>query len=157
MYNLKEKNYAAPDGISCKFYMPDRAGTDNMDVLVVSYTGAYPDGSRGDAYGSYIAVMAMYGIVAFNPDCIILDFSNLEYQWGNTLLKVFQDISQFRDADKEDDEPCYPVLAVTSNKSRNAFLSLVTPVGGEEPRWHFEDINKAVEYGVLAAKEWLDY
>lgn len=157
MYELKEQAYERPSGIDCKFYMPDQSRTDSTDILVVSFSGVYPDGSLGNKHGFYIALQTMFGVHAFDPDCIILDFRNLEYRWGNTLLKVFQDISDVKDSGKNEEEPFFPVLAVTSQKCEAAFLSLVTPSGHPKPDWCFNNIDQAIEIGVRKAKEWLDF
>ncbi|MCP4218790.1 MAG: hypothetical protein GY765_29430 [bacterium] len=157
MFKLKELHVEAPEGLSCKYFMTEREQTEKMDILIVSFFGSYPDGSMGSEHAGYIACMAMHGLVAFNPDCIILDFREMEYRWGNSLLKVFQDISQYKDEGKEQDEPCFPVVAVTSDKCRASFLSLVTPMNSQEPSWHFGNMTNAIKYATKAAVEWLDY
>jgi hypothetical protein len=154
---LCEKKMEVPSGISCKFFSPVEIDTNNMDILVVSYFGKYPEGSMGIAHGAYIAVMAMQGVHLFAPDCVILDFAELEYLRGNTLLRVFQDISTFKDCEKEPEAPYFPVLVVTSKKSRDGFLALVAPNGSPEPNWHFSTIQDAVYAGSRLASKWLHY
>ena len=146
-----------PEGLDCRFLIPDTKQTEKMNILIVAVRGEYPEGSKGNYHGNYIACMSVYGLLLHDPDCIIFDFSEMYYTWGNTLIKPFQDISQFRDADKEENEPAFPILAVTSRKCREAFLSLMTVAGEDEPEWHFGDLNKAIRFGVKAAKKWLDY
>lgn len=154
---LTELTIPCPENISCKYYIPHGIDTQRMDILIVSFFGNYPDGSMGNEHGAYIAHMTVHGLLAFAPDCIILDLRELEYRWGNTLLRVFQDISGFKDQDKEQDEPYFPVLVVTSQKSRGGFLSLVTPSGAKEPDWHFAKMDDAIKRGITLAQQWLNY
>jgi hypothetical protein len=123
---------------------------------MVSFNGNYPDGSAGNKYGTYIASMAVLGLSSFDPWCVILDFRDLEYRWGNTLLVVFEYIRALMDSDKEPGEDSFPVIAVTSEKSREGFLSLVTPKGGHKPKWHFDDLGEAVDAAIIAANVWID-
>lgn len=146
-----------PEGIEGQFFLVDPAQSGRRTVLVASFSGEYPDGSRGNAHGAYIATVALHGIHAFEADCLILDFRDLTYRWGNTLLKVFQDVAQFKDFDAEPNEPSFPVVVVTSEKSREAFLSLVTPAGKANPAWHFGDMDRAIEYSFKKVDEWLAY
>lgn len=79
----------------------------------------------------------------------------MTYAWGNTLLKVYQVVSLYKDIPEEPDCPPFPVLTVTSKKSRDAFVSLVTPNGGSTPSSHFADLNAAIEAAIVAANKWL--
>jgi hypothetical protein len=98
----------------------------------------------------------MSGIHAFDPDCVVLDFRLLAYRWGNSLLRVFGDIAQFKDAGADPGEPAFPVAVVTSALCRPAFLSLVTPLGSDAPPWHFDDVDAAITDAVRRSKEWLE-
>lgn len=146
---MAEALYEKPTEIECRFHFPEIHGKILRSVLIVSFSGAYPPGSKGNRHGEYIAIMAMYGLVAFQPACLVLDFSDLSYSWGNTLLRVFDEVG-------ERGEPPLPVLAVTSEKCREAFLSLVTPVGASEPQWHYHSLEQAVPAAIAAAEQWLD-
>lgn len=157
-YSLAAISPSKPDGLSCQYLMPPLEQTDRIRVLVVAFDGDYPDGSLGNAHGHYIAYETMCGIHAFDPHCVVLDFRKLAYRWGNTLLGVFQDISQFKDAGADPGEPAFPVVVVTSPLCRQAFLSLVTPSdGASPPPWHFDDMDAAITYAVRASKDWLNY
>ena len=137
--------------------MPPLEQTDRVRVLVSAFEGHYPAGSLGNDHGRYIACETMCGLYAFEPNCVVLDFRKLEYRWGNTLLKVFQDISQLKDTGAAPDEPPFPVIVVTSPLCSPGFLSLVTPCGGSAPTWHFDDVDAAITYAVRAANERLNF
>ncbi|SFP72490.1 hypothetical protein SAMN05216567_108160 [Variovorax sp. OK605] len=154
-FTLTEVTPSVPEGLRCRFLLADRAQTQRMTVLVVAFEGDYPDGSLGNNHGAFIATRTLHGLHAFCADCVVLDFRAMTYRWGNTLLQVFQDVSQFMDSDGEPGAPPFPVLAVTSEKSRAAFLGLVTPHGRPVPPWHFDDIDAAIACGSRKAEEWL--
>ena len=157
MYELHEKKIQKPEGIECKYFMPESKSTDGTDVLILSVSGVYPDGSRGNEHAAYIAVMAIQGLQAFDPAAFILDLRDLEYRWGNSILGVFQEVSRHMDVDKEENEPSFHIFCCTSEKSTAGFLSLVTPSNGTVPDWHFEDIDLAISKAANAGKQWLDF
>ena len=156
-FPLTEVSLPAPKGLTCRFLLAERGQTDRMTILIVAFDGDYPDGSLGNAHGAFIASSTLHGLHVFDADCVILDFRGMSYRWGNTLLQVFQDIAQFKDTGSEPGEPAFPVLAVTSERSQAAFLSLVTPQGQPAPAWHFDDMDAAISHGVQMARESLDF
>ena len=160
--DLIPREIVKPDGIECCYYGVAEFESEHMtdglfpDLLVVSFSGDYPDGSRGNTHGHYIATSTIHGLAAFGAWCVILDFRELSYQWGNTLLSVFDEIARYMQGDPGD--PCdvpFPVVVVTSDKCRNGFLSLVSGTG-TEPDWHFSDIDAAIEFATMAACKWID-
>lgn len=155
-YALTEASPPEPPGVSCRYFLVDPEHTDRNTILVVAFDGEYPDGSRGRAHGSYIAAATLHGLHAFHAHCVILDFRGLAYRWGDTLLGVFQDISQFKDAGTDPDEIPFPVVVVTSERCRDGILSLLTGHGQALPEWHFQDLDEAIQYGVTQASNWLN-
>jgi hypothetical protein len=157
MYSLNELKIETPNGIGCKYFAPYKEGIDCYGVLIVSFYGRYPDGSQGSPHAEYISRMTMQGLQAFDATCVILDFRELIYSFGNTLLLFAQDITAFKDSGKEEGQPNFPVVVVTSDKCRDGFLSLIGSADYGEPSWHFSDINDAIEYVIIKANEWLEY
>ena len=153
---LRKVEVVPPEDLECKFSMVQKQVEDIPPILVVSFVGNYPDGSAGNRHGRYMASMTLLGLSEFEPWCVILDLRNLEYRWGNALLQVFQNVSAFMSKENEAGDPPFPVIAVTSEKSRSGFLSLVTPSDGEEPAWHWNSLSEAVEAAVVAANHWID-
>lgn len=156
MYELGEPTLATPEGISCDYRMPYPDQTHDLHILVVSFSGAYPRGSLGDAHGAYIAVTAMHGLHAFEPDCIVLDFRLLEYQRGNGLRRVFEDIRHFMDCGRETSVPPFPIVVVTSDLCGDAIESLLSTLWGVSIDTLTTDIDEAIEAGVELARNWLD-
>ncbi len=134
--------------LKCTFCL-HRDEEHNITVLVASFAGDYAVGSKGNGDGVFIAAETMRGLVAYDPSAVILDFREMRYSWGNTLLSVFQAVARYMD---EPGEPPYPVFAVTSELCRGALLGLM---GGEGP-WHFEDMDAALNAAVGAGAAWLD-
>ena len=155
-YALIESTPRVPDGISCRYSFVDPGQARDHHLLVASFEGDYPDGSRGNAHGHYIATAALHGLAAFGADGIVLDFRGLSYRWGNTLLRVFQDIAQYKDAGAEPGRPGFAVTVVTSDKCRDAFLSLATPPGRPAPAWHFDDLDQAIDDALARIDAWFD-
>ncbi|WP_457332596.1 hypothetical protein [Rhizobacter sp. P5_C2] len=156
-YSLIQSTPRVPHGISCRYFLVDPSQAGRRTLLVVAFEGEYPDGSRGNAHGAYVATAALHGLHAFDADGVVLDFRGLTYRWGNTLLKVFEDIGRFKDTDLEPGEPRFPVVVVTSERCRSAFLSLVTPTGQPAPDWHFDEIDEAIEFGLAWIDRWFAF
>lgn len=156
-HQLIEKIPSTPERLSCKFYQRERNGTDKIDVLIVSFFGDYPKGSLGNEYGSFIARKAIEGLMSFSVEALILDFREMNYTYGNTLLKVFQDIYQYMDAGNDDDDPIFPIFVVMSDENRAGILSLLTPVGSESiPDFCFDDMDEAIAKATEKGAYWLD-
>ncbi|SDR67887.1 hypothetical protein SAMN05216503_0336 [Polaribacter sp. KT25b] len=156
-YTLLENKEIKPDAINCKYFTIKEELIDKVDVLIVSFFGEYPDGSLGKKHGTYISKKAISGIIDFNPEAIILDFRELMYNWGNSILSVFQDIEQFKNAGNEENEPNFPILIVTSEKSKKGLLSLLTPATSNSvPDFIFEDINLAIKEAEKRGSYWLN-
>ena len=156
MYEIGELTFRPPDNIDCRYQMPDPTQTHDLHILVVSFSGTYPRGSEGDAHAAFIAVMTMSGLHAFEPDCIVLDFRALDYQWGNALLRVFEDIGQFMNCGSASGTPPFPVVVVASDLCANAVASLLSPEGDAASESIFTDIDEAIETGAELARQWLD-
>ena len=154
-YNLNQVTFQKPESINSNFFLVDEKQTNYHKILIVSFFGEYPHGSSGNKHGEYIATISMLGLQAFNPSCIILDFRELFYHWGDSILDVFGDIHQYKNDATDPNEPPFPILVISSSKS-TGLLSLLIPDENNKPDWHFFDINQAITYGIKKAEEWLD-
>lgn len=156
-YTLIENKSVNPGNISCNYFSPQEKLLDNIEVLIVSFKGTYPDGSLGRDYATFISKKVITGLIDFDPDCVILDFRELTYNWGNSILRVFQEIEALKDADKTPEEPAFPILVLVSEKSKNGIVSLLTPATSNTiPNFIFEDINLAIKEAEKRGKFWLD-
>ena len=157
MYKLVKVKPVKPRRLSCRFWITSRSETDNIDVLIVSISGISPDGSRGRDQARFMAIKAMEGMIAFDPDAIIFDFSDLHYRWGNSILGIFQNISIFKDSENEEFEPPFPQIIVVGPASRDGILSLLGISDEKESNTVFNNLNDAIAQAAKAGKAWLDY
>jgi hypothetical protein len=152
---LEPRHITTPDGIAVSYSeVCDSGDSEFPKLLCVSFSGVYPEGSRGNQHGEFVARSTLTGMAHFEPWGLILDFRELEYSWGNTLLEVFEYVARFERPDPG--EPDFPIVVVTSEKCRDAFLSLVTPTGKTAPDWHFDSIDSAIQHVAKLASEWID-
>jgi hypothetical protein len=59
------------------------------DILVIKYSGEYGVGSRGNPDAGFMCALAEAAISYYDPDGIVLDISELKYEWGDMLAMVF--------------------------------------------------------------------
>lgn len=149
-FNLLSVEPFVPSSLTVKIYQ-----VENEDVLIVRFDGEYPSGSQGNQHGKFINEQTLYAIHVFDPSCLIIDFRQLSYQWGNTLLGMFQDISQFKDAGNCPNDPVYPVLIMGSDLCRDGLFSLCG-VKDNQPDWYFEDLDACIETAIKKAEYWLN-
>lgn len=133
--------------LKCDFLEYSDAG----HVLVVKFTGEYGVGSLGNGDGTYIAAQTLAGAIAFSPGAILIDFSEMSYEWGNTLLLVFQEIAQHF---HEEGEVDLPVHVLAGEKSEAALRSLMSIQ--DDAEWFHLDLEEAVRCAQKAASAWLD-
>lgn len=89
-------------------------------VLLATFRG-HAFNSHGQSSFRHIEVMMAGNMVAVVPDAIILDFSNLKYEWGDEMAGVLFYCSN------HPIETCQriPVAVVTSELNREGLTSLV--------------------------------
>jgi hypothetical protein len=58
------------------------------DALIVAFSGEYGIGSRGNVDGEYMAAMVSAALSFTSPWCLVYDFSELNYEWGDMMHKV---------------------------------------------------------------------
>ncbi|MEO9572206.1 MAG: hypothetical protein ABJH82_00445 [Polaribacter sp.] len=156
-YTLIQNISKTPENISCTYFSPKEKLLDNIDVLIASFKGIYPEGSLGKNHATYISKKVISGLIDFDPEVIILDFRELTYNWGNSILSVFQEIKAFKDGENLPEEPAFPILVLVSERSKNGIISLLTPATSNTiPNYIFEDINKVIKEAEKRGKYWLD-
>lgn len=59
------------------------------DILVVKFTGVYRSGSSGNPDATYLYAKGEYGLSSVSCSGLILDMSELEYEYGDMMDAVF--------------------------------------------------------------------
>jgi len=110
-----------PDGIFAAHYRVVQQVRNHNMIAAIGFHGAMPDGSKGKAHGRYISAQAAYWMTYLNALCIVIDFRDLEYKWGDSMLGVFQTLDQyFRDYWK-DGGIALPIKILASSKSSGLY------------------------------------
>ena len=120
------------------------ATTTYLDILIVSYTGQYPLGSSGNSDARYMFAMGNAALHAYSPSGVIIDMSELHYQWGDMLEMVFGIGSdQYVDAE-------FPMATVVGPHCREAVRTLIHGENSEKQiediGWMFDSLEAAWDY-----------
>lgn len=105
--------------------------------LIVKFIGSYGYGCNGNGDGDFMAAIVSAGIVAYSPLMVVLDFSELSYEWGDNIG---------RSLDKALIAYVHPVI-VASNLNRVGLTSyLIAEMGEDNPEeWLFSSLEDAIE------------
>jgi hypothetical protein len=116
----------------CTYYK----GTPHIDILIIAFHGDYRDGSTGSADAGLIRGILKIGAEAFNPYSILIDFTDLKYEWGDNLDLSFEDAA-----------PITTVVLV-GNKCRKAMSTLAFGIDTDreivDNVFFFDDFDKAI-------------
>jgi len=104
-------------------------------ILVVRYEGTYRYGCQGNGDATFMFAMGNAGVKAFDPDAIILDLSELSYQWGDMLDCVFG----------IGDEVPRPLAMVVGPGCHSALGTLIFGVRSKEDACQQEEIFDTLE------------
>ena len=140
----------APKGVTAKFHRVDEQVRNHDMIAIVSFHGKMPDGSRGKAHGRYIAAQAAYWMTYLNAITLILDFRDLDYKWGDSMLGVFQTVEQYFRENWNDIDMAVPVKLLSSAKS-SGLQSLVT-----NQELYFATLDDAIEACNRDIEYWFD-
>ena len=88
------------------------------EFVVVTFTGAYRDGAAGKPDALFITAIMDAVQKAWFTTSLIVDFTDLEYQWGDEMDWI-HDVGRFMPS------PCSkPLAIIVSDKCRDALQSL---------------------------------
>lgn len=97
------------------------------DILVVAFQGKYRYGSAGNADADYMRAMAEAGLYATSPTSLILDFSELAYEWGDKIEWVLDSgIGKHGDS-------FFPMAVVVDDGCADGLQSLIRGTNSEDP------------------------
>jgi len=141
---LQELTLGSLSSIEVSFFSAPSRAADYYDLLVVKFRGHYRRGSSGTPDALFMSAMAEAGIVAWGPAGLILDLSELEYEWGELLETVFAaGESHYGDSR-------FPQAVIVGPHSEKAVRTLVVGLDSTEPLecigWLFRDLDSAWSY-----------
>jgi hypothetical protein len=84
--------------IEYKFMFEPLRDTDLINILIISFHGNYRDGSTGRADAGFIKGIVTTGIAVFDPFSVLIDLSDLVYEWGDNLDVDFEETGNTRTA-----------------------------------------------------------
>lgn len=90
-------------------------------VLVLAFAGNYRAGSDGNGDGLFMCAMTAAYCAMLEPASLVLDLSDLNYKWGNTILKT---VNYFWEHGKDPDEQQKLLVVVSNNETRKALDAL---------------------------------
>ena len=146
----RAEKHTPPKGIKAKFYRVDPSVKWHDMIAVVSFHGKMPDGSRGKAHGRYISAETMYWMTLLGALSVVLDFRDLDYKWGDSMLGVFQVLEDSFREQWSDIDRSVPIKLLSSDKSSGLY-SLVT-----NQDVYFETVDAAVESCNQDMQFWID-
>ena len=125
--------------INATFASAENAGT-HSTVLLAAFAG-HAFNSHGQRSFRHIEALMAGNMVAIEPDAVILDFTNLKYEWGDEMAGVLFYCSNH----PIETGLKIPVAVVTSKLNCDGLTSLVRDEMQECPDdWLFADLNAAI-------------
>ncbi|MHA4847652.1 hypothetical protein ACX0G7_26030 [Flavitalea antarctica] len=83
-----------------------------IETLIISFHGRYRDGSAGSPDAGLIKGVNRTGVAVFRPFSVIVDFTDLEYNWDDDLDLSFEETAPAT------------TLVIVGEKCRSAMSSL---------------------------------
>jgi hypothetical protein len=77
--------------ITYDFKITNLRDTHLIDILIITFHGNYRYGSAGSSDAGLIKGIVTTGLSVFNPFSILIDLSDLEYNWGDNLDLSFEE------------------------------------------------------------------
>jgi hypothetical protein len=117
---------------SCEFRTCALPSAKYAQCLVVAFAGAAGNSHEHVGTFRYMRAMIAAGIAAWDPVAVVLDLTNLWYEWGDEMGEVLGTIP-------------LPVAVVTSQRNRKGLTSLVEAELFQRPRdWLFDTLADAL-------------
>jgi hypothetical protein len=124
----------------------------SSDVLMLKFTGIYHPGSEGNGDGMFMLATTAAYCAIHEPASLIVDLLDLNYQWGNTILKT---LNYFWEQGKDDSEKEKQIVIVAQGVTRNALQQVqANALCGK--RIFTETLDQAKIQAEDAAKQYLE-
>lgn len=123
--------------ITYDFKIKHLRDTHLIEILIISFHGKYRDGSTGNSDAGLIKGIVTTGLSVFDPFSLLIDLTDLEYNWGDNFDLSF-----------EETEPTTTVILV-GEKCRRAMSTLTFGIDTYKDivdnNFFFDDFDKAIE------------
>jgi hypothetical protein len=88
--DLKKINLKNENNIKTEFYLKNSVINHNSyDIILIKFIGNYRNGSKGNLDAKFLCANIEFAKEYFKPNGIILDLTELKYEWGDELEKAF--------------------------------------------------------------------
>lgn len=113
-------------------------------IMILSFKGEYGFGSRGNSDARYMSAIGKAVLDAWAPWGLVIDLSELKYEWGDELDRVFDIGSELARI-----KP-FPVALTVGPASEEAVRTLILGIGAKETikdiGWVFRSIEEGWTY-----------
>ena len=147
---IREKPVKPPRGIFTKHYRVSRDIPNSSFIAVISFHGHVPDGSKGKRHTEYITLECLELMTRLDAICLIIDFRDLSYKWGNSLLRVFDTLRKHFHYEWHDLDMNVPIKLLASEKSVGVFSLM------NNPSLFFETPDAAIASCQADLERWLE-
>jgi hypothetical protein len=135
--SLREVTFSQLSDIEYNIYLVNSSVKDYLDIMIIQFTGHYGFGSKGNPDAVFMVAIVNAALSAWKPDALILDFTNLEYEWGDRIEELFGLTS-------------IPLALIVGPRSEEGIRTLLLGIDSTESidqiGWVFKDFESAKEY-----------
>jgi hypothetical protein len=122
--------------LTYKFKVANLRDTSLVEILVVSFHGIYRNGSAGRPDAGFIKGIINTGLSVFDPFSLLIDLSDLKYNWGDDLDILFNESENVN------------TVVLVGEECRKAMSSLAFGVGTNKDivdnAFYFDNFEKAI-------------
>ncbi|MGG3841299.1 hypothetical protein ABEV00_30420 [Paenibacillus thiaminolyticus] len=136
---ISEVQLADMSGIEVKYYIGAAANRTYDKILLIAYAGQYGFGSSGNSDARFMSAMGVAAMEAWNPSGVILDWSELHYEWGD-MLDIVLDIRSAKDVE----EP-FPLAVIVGPHCEEAVRTLLLGIHSTESLDKFDWVHRDKE------------
>ena len=141
--NLTPRKLEELSGIRCEYFTCEFPEGLFGKLLVVVLKGECGLGCGCYKDCMFMTAMVRAGYEGFQPDAVIMDLSELKYEWGDEMTGVLMAAQGYYV------EAEFPTTVVVSDKCREGLTSLVRDEMSKDPKqWLFESLPDAIEAAI---------
>ncbi len=144
MTEVRQVRFSDLSDIKYDMYLAGKQRETDAPVLILQFSGEYRFGSAGNPDAYFMHAICSVAVIAWEPKAVILDLSELKYEWGDMLELAFNVPSRQPFLDP-------PLRVVVAGpQCREAIRTLVFGIGSTntfaDADWLYEDFDTAWNY-----------